>query len=370
MTKQKRKRQVMAGVLASAIALGGNFAMQPAPTANAGSLGSIVGTVIAGARAHEQASQAIRELNDTEEGRQALFQKYKEEYGVEYNSPYQGLCESVMTRVTQGIAASDPSVWDKPFLWFINQNDSFNAFCSLGHVMSINRGLFNYLQNEDEIAVVIGHEMGHGMKNHVAKAAHKRINTAILANIAADMTDASAIRNIALDMTVKHVNQVVIGKADEWEADGLALQYITAAGYNPGAAAAVWQRFIDQSSDNKENLASEILNPSDHPSNSARRDKYAKSVKDYSGGHVDVKDGIVLVNGKKLVTPAAGGGMSSAERAYFVQGNLAAAYHNGHNRSEATADGNTVMLGAQPIMTSMDGDEAASVIADRLNQIK
>ena len=62
--------------------------------------------------------------------------------------------------------------------------------------------------------------------------------------------------------------------------------------------------------------------------------------------------------------------MSAKERAYFVMGNLAAAYHNGHNNSSAYANGNTVMMGAQPIMTCTAGDEAAQTLADRLNSIK
>ena len=62
--------------------------------------------------------------------------------------------------------------------------------------------------------------------------------------------------------------------------------------------------------------------------------------------------------------------MSSAERAYFVMGNLAAAYKNGHAASAAYADGRTVMLGAQPIISCTDGDRSAAEIADLLNQIK
>lgn len=62
--------------------------------------------------------------------------------------------------------------------------------------------------------------------------------------------------------------------------------------------------------------------------------------------------------------------MSTAERAYFVEGNLAAAYHNGHNKQAARADGNTVMLGAQPIMTCVDGDENVQTLVDRLNKNK
>ena len=53
-----------------------------------------------------------------------------------------------------------------------------------------------------------------------------------------------------------------------------------------------------------------------------------------------------------------------------IFGNLAAAYHNGHDKRRAYVDGNTVMLGAQPIMTCVSGDESASTLAERLNAIK
>ena len=108
----------------------------------------------------------------------------------------------------------------------------------------------------------------------------------------------------------------------------------------------------------------------DHPSNAARRDNYAQTRTEMNGGKVTVDDGIVYVNKKKLLTPAPVAGMSSAERAYFVMGNLAAAYRSGHASSAAYADGRTVMLGAQPIMSCTDDDMSAAEIAALLNQIK
>ena len=41
--------------------------------------------------------------------------------------------------------------------------------------MSINTGLFSVLTNDDEIAVVLGHEMGHGQKDHPAKGARRSL---------------------------------------------------------------------------------------------------------------------------------------------------------------------------------------------------
>ena len=77
-----------------------------------------------------------------------------------------------------------------------------------------------------------------------------------------------------------------------------------------------------------------------------------------------------MVDTQPFCIPAAANGMRSHERAYLVEGNLAAAFHNGHSQSAAYADGATVMLGAQPIMTCVSGDEDAWALADRLNQSK
>ena len=55
---------------------------------------------------------------------------------------------------------------------------------------------------------------------------------------------------------------------------------------------------------------------------------------------------------------------------YFVMGNLATAYHNGYGSAEAWANGNTLMLGDQPIMEAAYGDPSASEMASRLNAIK
>ena len=96
----------------------------------------------------------------------------------------------------------------------------------------------------------------------------------------------------------------------------------------------------------------------------------SKGSADGSVKGIEVKDGVVYVKGKRFVVPAETDNMSSAERAYFVQGNLAAAYHNGHNKESAYADGNVVMLGAQPVMTCLRGDDSAAVLAEKLNQVK
>lgn len=357
--KKSLQKRIVTVLAAGMIMIPGAYGLAPAPVAHAEfGWGSIIGAGIQGAAAHAQLTAFLKKYNDSEEGRQEFFEEMKKQYGVNNDAYYNNKIDTIMANLTAAIGAVDPTIYDKPYNYFINQDQSFNAFCTIGHNMSINTGLFSILTNDDEIAVVLGHEMAHGQKDHPAKGARRSLNMSILG--AATGTDLGAI-------VAGVINNRNITKPMEREADALAFEYITHSNYNPGACAAVWQRVMDKSN-GQENSMQQFF--SDHPSDGDRRDAYVKKLYAYSNKHVTVKDGTVSVNGKNFVTPAAAGDMSAAERSYFVVGNLAAAYHNGHNKEAAYVDGKTVMLGAQPIMTCTYDDESAQKLADRLNKIK
>ncbi len=360
MNKNRLRTKIAAACLAGTLAFGAQGVLAP-PAAEALSAGSVIGAVIGGAATAASLNSAIKKYNNTEEGRQEYFQTLKKQHGVNSDPNLNSRLDIIMGNLTSAIGQIDASIYEKPYNYFINNEKSFNAFCTLGHNMSVNTGLFNVITNDDEIAVVLGHEMGHGQKDHPAKGAKRSIGPQILAN---------ATGNVVGVLAANLWNNQGITKPMEWEADNLAFEYITHSPYNPGACAAIWQRVMDKGGSSSSNFATFMAGGSDHPSNSARRDNYAKKLTEYSKNHVTVKDGKVQVNGKDFLTPAAGAGMSSAERAYFVAGNLSAAFHNGHNTSAATTNGNIVMLGAQPIIQCLDGDESAQVLADRLNAIK
>lgn len=353
------KKKLLPLALAACLAVPGGYMIAPAPQASAAfGWGSIIGAGIQGAAAHAQLTQVLKKYNDSEEGRQEFFEEMKKQYGVNNDAYLNNRLDTIMANLTSAIGAVDPTIYDKPYNYFINNDTSFNAFCTLGHNMSVNTGLFSVLTNEDEIAVVLGHEMGHGQKDHPAKGARRSLNMAIIG-----AATGSELGSIVTSV----INNRNITKPMEREADALAFEYITHSNYNPGACAAVWQRVLDKSKTEPSALQQFL---SDHPSDNDRRDAYVKKLTAYSNNHVTVKDGIVSVNGKEFDKPAPQGDMSAAERSYFVAGNLAAAYHNGHNKEQAYADGNTVMLGAQPIISCNSQDESAASLAETLNKIK
>ncbi len=369
MKKNSWKKKLGSVILCSMIGVSLQAAVQPVPSAQAAGLGDILGTVVQGVKVKQEVDAIIKHYDQTEEGRQELFAKYQKEYGVSENYYRKQQLDEMMPRLTKGVAAADPSILKKPYLYFINKQTSFNAFCSMGHVMSVNEGLYSLTDNPDEIAVVLAHEMGHGQKNHVASSMRKKLNVAIGAAMIGSAVGGS-VTNTALKVLVNQIDKVSITKKDEWEADNLAFDYVVNAGYNPGAAAAIWQRVEEKYGKSKKSFAGEIFSPSDHPTHQQRRENYVKKLFEYSGKHVTAEKGVVKVNGKALVQPVAANDMSGTERSYFVLGNLAAAYHNGHNKSNAYASGNTLMLGQQPIMTCYGGDTSANELAALLNRIK
>ncbi|MBO4852462.1 MAG: M48 family metallopeptidase [Schwartzia sp.] len=348
MTLKSLRKKLAAAALAGVVV----FSAVPMPTASADVLGTLLGAGIQYAALNQQLNYYDNE------GRDELFQQMQQEYGVN-NDPYlNARLDSIMESLSGAIAQVDPTIEEKPYQYFINQDKSFNAFCTLGHNISVNTGMFDTVTNDDEIAVVLGHEMGHGQKKHVQKG----MRDALIAQAGiAVLTNGSALGSVIAGL----VSNVHMPRAKEREADKLAFEYITHSDYNPGACAAIWQRVMERSTSGGSFL-------SDHPDHKDRRDTYAKSLTAYSDGHVkiDADAAMVKVNDKDFVAPAPADDMSSQERAYFVMGNLATAYHNGHNAGEAWADGNVLMLGDQPIMEAASGDPSASEMAERLNAIK
>lgn len=325
--------------------------------------GAIGGMIIAGAQAQQVGAQ-IDYFDD--QGRDEFYQEMKNNYGVNEDPELNAQVDELMANLTDGVGAVDPTIYDKPYNYFINTDTSFNAFCSLGHNISINTGLFDMIDNMDEVAVVIAHEMGHGQKEHVRKGFKKSTTLSVIAaGIGGGSSIGVAICTSILANQVKAHN---VTKPQEREADALAFDYLVNTPYNLGATAAVWQRVIDKSGDSKSNFLGAIFSPNDHPGHIERRDTYAKTLSAYSNNAVTVADGTVSVNGKPVFTPANQEDISGAERSYFVAGRLARVYHEAKPAAlTAEAYGDSVYIGDTLIFTASDGDESADTLAASLN---
>lgn len=358
------KQKVLAATAALVLTTG---ALIPANGHAYGVLGNVLGSVISGAAAMNQINAQIKELETT--GRYDYFQQMKEKYGVNYEERANAQLDRVMSNLTRVIARYDNTVHTYPYNYFVNNDNSFNAFCTLGHNVSVNIGLFRTLNyNENQIAFVIGHELAHGTNHDPANGVKKQVGVSVLASVVASSVGGGVLTNLGSNVLANLGTAKGITLPMEKKADADAFTYCSEAGYNVGAGASVWQRIIDMTS-NKNNSfnVNQLFNPSDHPKHINRRDTYSQTLTKYSNNvvTVDKETGTISINKVKIGVPAAAFGQSAKERAYMVAGDIAEVYHqNGKARPQAYISNGNVCLGGRAILTITSGDNASQWVSN------
>lgn len=115
---------------------------------------------------------------------------------------------------------------------------TINAFALPGGQVFITAGLLNRLENEAQLAGVLGHEIGHVIERHSAQQMAKGQLGQILTvavGVGAD-DDRGRGRNAQLVAAmVNQMTQLHYSREDESEADHFGLKYMAEAGYDPSA---------------------------------------------------------------------------------------------------------------------------------------
>lgn len=310
------------------VLLAGTFTLgiTPAPIQGAG----ILETAITGAAAMVYVNKEIRRLDD--EGQEEMLQRTKEKTGY-YDDEY---AQARVRNIVERIEAT-PNVKRK-YAVYVNPEDSFNAFMTIGGVMSVNKGAL--VLDDDSLAYVIGHEIAHGEHRDVVNGLKKSIGTSTLIQIA---TAGAGIGGAILgDLASNYIDNQVFTMDQEKSADKDGFKYLVEAGYNPGGAATSMAFLRDDYGDTYREGLSSVVAPNNHPKTSDRVTENVKRLKEYSDGHVDVKNRAVYVNDKLVYEPPADDNYSGEMRAYLMAGKLAKLYHDkqmNKNSSITQSDG-------------------------------
>ncbi|AQA16977.1 peptidase M48 [Halioglobus japonicus] len=140
--------------------------------------------------------------------------------------------QAYIDRIGQRLVAHSDEP-DGKFTFSVLDTDVINAFAAQGGYIYISRGLLPYLENEDELAGVIGHEIGHITGNHHGRRKTADVTSKIISTAAyiftgsGDLADASSMYGAELISG--------FGREMELEADGLGAEYMYRAGYDPQA---------------------------------------------------------------------------------------------------------------------------------------
>jgi predicted Zn-dependent protease len=143
-----------------------------------------------------------------------------------------------------------------------------NAFAMPGGKIGFNTGMFQYAPTDDDIAVILGHEVAHVICRHGSERVSQVVGVAIAAAVADEATKNSSAKTRASWMAAVGIGAqygilLPFSRSHESEADHLGLLFMARAGFNPEAAPAFWGRFAKAGSKTPEFLST-------HPSDSTR----------------------------------------------------------------------------------------------------
>jgi Zn-dependent protease with chaperone function len=125
----------------------------------------------------------------------------------------------------------------------INEPETVNAFCMAGGKMAIYTGMWEKLRaTDDELAQVMGHEIGHALANHTQERMSVAYGTGIGTSIAAIALGARDSSAVLMQQAAMVAIALPNSRESETEADQIGIELAARAGYDPKAAVALWEK--------------------------------------------------------------------------------------------------------------------------------
>jgi predicted Zn-dependent protease len=182
--------------------------------------------------------------------------------------------QDYVNKVGQKLAKSSDRP-DLEYTFTVIDEESINAFATPGGYVYINRGLMVYLDNEAELAGVLGHEIGHITARHAVRQQTASVANSALATTAYILTGSSDLANASNTYGTSLVRGY--GRDMELEADAEGAAYMHRAGYDPDALLEVIGVLKDQEQYNRARAKASGKKPqtyhgvfSTHPRNDKR----------------------------------------------------------------------------------------------------
>lgn len=161
-------------------------------------------------------------------GLQSAPQMAQQHGGLYPDQKYQEFVDMVGQKLVNNSVAKETEY--KYDFHLLKDPETINAFALPGGQIFITYALFSKLENEDQLAGVLGHEIGHVVGRHSAERMAKQGLTETLVSGVAVGFDPNTAQGAA---AIANVINMSYGRDDELESDDLGVKFMLDAGYNP-----------------------------------------------------------------------------------------------------------------------------------------
>jgi Zn-dependent protease with chaperone function len=245
---------------------------------------SAAGSVLAQVNVGE--SSRLRSLVPASELEQAAAQQYGEllqEARAKRALAPESHAQLRRLRTISSRLIADAPRWNdraRGWRWEVNLigSDSVNAFCMPGGKIAVFTGLIDKLQlSDDELAMVVGHEMAHALREHARERIAKSQGTGALLSLGAQLFGLGQLGDVAANIGTQLLT-LKFSRDDEIEADLVGLEMGARSGYDPRASLSLWDK-MGRASGGGGNLA--FL--STHPSGPERMRRLQENIPSVQG---------------------------------------------------------------------------------------
>ena len=198
---------------------------------------------------------------------------------------YTGRLQTIGNRVSRGAGRGDQN-WE----YTVFDQDTLNAFVLPGNRVGFYKGMMDFADNDDQIASIMGHEVGHVSGAHARERFSTQIGTqlgvtaasvAISSRVGRKCNDVPAEqRNSCLNASNRNAQLAIAAlglgaqfgillpysRRHETESDLLGANYAQRAGYDPYEGVRLWEKMAERN----QNRPPEFLSTHPDPSNRAR----------------------------------------------------------------------------------------------------
>lgn len=186
----------------------------------------------------QQAEQQYLQIQRQAAGQQALLAR---------DHPEVQRLQGIARKIIPHALPWNPRAKDWKWSVILIRSHQINAFCMPGGKIAFFTGILDQLQlNDDEVAMIMGHEIAHALREHarerlakgVATEGGARVLGAVLSawlGIDPQLTDTAARGGAGLA-------RLSFSRSDETEADLVGMELAARAGYDPRAGVTLWQK--------------------------------------------------------------------------------------------------------------------------------
>lgn len=194
------------------------------------------------------------------------FESMKKEIPISYDKPTNDFVLCVADAITANVPESaHQGDWEV----VVFDSEQVNAFALPGGKIGVYTGILNVTENQDQLAAIMGHEVGHVIEHHSNErlSANKISNVGLAvaaAAIGASDVDNKGLWVAGLGIGVQYGVIMPYSRAHESEADIVGQDLMARSGFDPKASVKLWENMSLLSKESPPEFMST------HPSNETR----------------------------------------------------------------------------------------------------